>query len=99
MGGLTFNVTNSAGAVVWEEVSTRLIELSKISDNTSGLLQVNQPLSLQELTQAVWMCRISASSLSSFGKYHFTSLEHEGDLEEKQTVLSYLSMPFLSTHI
>lgn len=46
MGGLTFNVTNSAGAVVWEEVSTRLIELSKISDNTSGLLQVNQPLSL-----------------------------------------------------
>lgn len=32
-------------------------------------------------------------------KCHCTSLKHEGDLEEKQTVLSYLSMPFLCTHI
>jgi len=75
VGGLTFNVANSAGAVEWEgEVSTWLIELIKISDHSSGLLQVNQPLLLQELTQAVWMCGISASSLSSFGKMslHFS---------------------------
>lgn len=55
-------------------------------------------LPLKELTQAIWVCRTSGHYLS-FPENGYIFLEHKGDLEEKQTVLSSTSKGFLHMHI
>lgn len=99
MGGPSFNTADSAGAVVWEgKISTCLEELRSQTTPMSFCKRINlfvpqRVASSREDVQDTW-------SFSRFSiKYHFTSLQHKGDPEEKQTTPSSISKWCFSTHI